>query len=162
MRSWGFTNCGAAALALLMSMGPLSCRDQAKHDHSAHEHSDRGAVGGDPAAPAAGTYADAVGEIRTRMTSLDAILKSGDYDSVHKDSVAIGRLCKSLPGLAAAPNSGVPKDRVKDVTDAAAELATVSREFHSAAHDEDAVRVKEHYAHMGRLVESLAEHSAGR
>jgi len=97
--------------------------------------------------------------VRSPLPSLDAIIKSGKYDDVHKDSEAIRQLCGSLGELAAAQNSSVPRDKVKDVVQIANELSAASRSFHSAAHDEDLAQVKEHYAHMGKLVESLAAYA---
>lgn len=150
---------GSTVLAALILSGPVSCTKAAKHDHSAHDRPGDSAMSDHSpatAAPAARNYADAIEQLRTRMTSLDAIVKSGEYDDVHKDSVAIGKLCGSLGAMAAAPNSSVPRDKVTEVTAAATELSAAARSFHSAAHDEDLPQVKAHYAHMSRLVHSLA------
>ena len=161
MKFWKLVIGGPTILAILVLSGGVSCTKQAKHDHSAHDHLDHAAAPDESAVPAAQNYADAVKQLRARMTSLDAILKSGEYDKVHKDSVAIGKLGKSIGSLAAAPNSPVPKDQVKEVTAAGTELFAASRSFHGAAHEEDLPQVKEHYAQMGELVESLAQHVSG-
>ena len=159
-------------LGMVVTLGGCKSKDQPDHNHAAkpdhavkQDHSGHAAASDDSGAtattaPAAENYADALAQIRTHMTSLDAILKSGDYDAVHKDSVAIGKLGKSLGALASEQGSPVPKDKVTDVTAAGTELAAASRSFHSAAHEPDLPKVKEHYAHMGKLVESLARYAA--
>lgn len=166
MKFWKPAVGGSAVLAALVLSGPASCTKAAKHDPAAHDHSGHSAMSDHSTSPAATTapaardYADAMEQLRARMTSLDVILKSGEYDDVHKDSVAIGRLGKSLGALAGAPNSPVPKDKVADVTAAGTELAAAARSFHSAAHESDLPKVREDYAHMGELVESLARYVA--
>ena len=161
MKSWKPVVSGLTALSVFVLAGTVSCAKQEKHDHSAHGPSEQSQSHDPSVAPAAQSYADAVRQIRGHMASLDAIIKSGDYDAVHNDCVAIGRLSKSLAELAGRPNSPVPKDKLQEVSGAAGELAVAQRSLHSAAHDDDVPKVKEHYAHMGRLVESLARHSAG-
>ena len=149
-----------SGVALLSLMVSLSCAKQTTPDHpdhaAMHDHSNHSAMPDGSATPAAQSYADAVKQIQSRMTSLDALVKAGKYDDVHKDSEAIRQLCGSLGDLAAAQNSPVPKDKVKEVTESAKELSAATRSFHGAAHDEDLPQVKEHYAHMGKLIESLA------
>ena len=145
---------------------PVSCAKQADHDHMQHDHTDHDAMShhhhdaasDESSAVMAHSYADAVKQMQARMTSLDAIMKSGKYDEVHNDSEAIRKLCNSIGDLAAAQNSPVPKDKVKEVTDTATELSAAARSFHGASHDEDLPQVKEHYAHMKRLVDSLAQY----
>ena len=158
------TSMVVAAVALTL---PVSCAKQADHDHMQHDRADHAAmsqhqhdaISDQSPAVMAQTYADAVKQMQARMTSLDAIMKSGKYDEVHTDSEAIRKLCSSIGELAAAQNTPVPKDKVKEVTDMAAELSAAARSFHSASHDEDLPQVKEHYAHMKRLVDSLAQYA---
>ena len=162
MNTWKSVAAVPAVLAALAFAGPLSCIREAKHDHQAHDHAGHPATSDASAAtPAAKTYADAIQQLRAHMTSLDAILKSGEYDAVHKDSVAIGKIGDSLGALASAPGSPVPQDKVKDVTTAGAEIKAASRTFHKAAHDDDLATVKGEYARMGRLIDSLAQLQAG-
>ena len=172
MKFWKPAVGGSTVLAALILAGPASCAKDAKddgaakHDHAAHGPSGHSATsdhsGAAPTtAPAARNYADAIKRFRARMASLDAILKSGDYDAVHKDSVAIGKLGDSLGALAAAPGSPVLRDQVEAVTAAGKELAAAARSFHSAAHDEDLATVKADYARMGKLIDSLARHVPG-
>lgn len=156
MTVWRLVVGGSTVLVVLMLMGPVSCTKAAKHDHSAHDHADHAPTADQSAAPAAQNYADAVKQLQARMASLDAILRSGEYDDVHKDSVAIRKLCDSIGALAAAPNSGVPKEKVTEVTAAAKELSAATHSFHGSAHDEDLPQVKQLYARMGKLIESLA------
>ena len=166
------------ALALIL-VGPISCaKDQAAatpteahpgHDHAAMQ--DHGAAGHEHSASthgssahaaeeavAANNYADAVKQIQSRMASLDAIIKSGDYDAVHKDCVAIGKLGESIGDLAAAQDSGVPKDKVESLRDAGKELATAQKSLHKAAHGDVLTTVKEQYVRMGKLLESFANY----
>ena len=150
---------GSTALAVLVLSGPLSCAGQPKHDHSAHEHADHSA------APVARDYADAIGQIQNHMTSLDVIIQSGKYDAVHKDCVAIEKLCDSVGsagGLAAAQGSPVPTDKVNGVSESAKQLAAVSRSLHKAAHADDPAQVKADFARMGELAGSLARYTRGR
>lgn len=166
------TQIATTVLGMVVTLGGCKSGDHSDHDHAAkHDHAVKQDHSGHAATsdhsgatattvPAAQNYADAIAQIRAHMTSLDTILKSGDYDAVHKDSVAIGTLGKSLGALATASNSPVPKGKVTDVTAAGTELAAASRSFHTAAHEPDLPKVKEHYAHMGQLVESLARYAA--
>ena len=89
---------GWVALAVLVLSGPLSCAGQAKHDHSVHDHADHSAAPDHSAGPVARDYADAIGQIQNHMTSLDAIMKAGKYDVVHKDCVATEKLSESIGG----------------------------------------------------------------
>lgn len=158
------TSMVVAVVALTL---PVSCAKQADHDHMQHDQPDHADMShhhheetsDQSSAVMAHSYADAVKQMQARMTSLDAMMKSGKYDEVHNDSEAIRKLCSSIGELAAAQNSPVPKDKVKEVTDIAAELSAASKSFHSASHDEDLPQVKEHYAHMKRLVDSLAQYA---
>ena len=158
------TSMVVAAVALTL---PVSCAKQADHDHMQHDHMDHDAMSqhhhdaasDESSAVMAHSYADAVKQMQARMTSLDAIMKSGKYDEVHNDAEAIRKLCGSIGELADAQNSPVPKDKVKEVTDLAAELSAAARSFHNASHDEDLPQVKQHYAHMKRLVDSLAAYA---
>jgi hypothetical protein len=164
---------GATALAVLILGGPLSCAKQAEHDHSAHDHAnhsahdhaDHSAASDNSAVPAAQNYADAIRQIQGHMTSLDAIIKSGKYDAVHNDCVAIGKLCDAIDGaggLAAAQDSPVPKDKVNGVAEAANQISAASRSLHKAAHADDLPQVKADYARMSNLVESLTRYTRGR
>ena len=155
----------AVSAAALVLVAAVSCnskprQDRTGHDHGSHDHSTGGAASGDAAAtaPATRDYADAVAQLRAQMASLDAILKSGDYDGVHKDSVAIGKIGQSIGALAAAKGSPVPKVKVTEVTAEGQELAAAARSFHHAAHEPDLPKVNEHYAHMRKLIDGLALH----
>ena len=150
---------GSLVMALMILAGPVSCSHEAKHNHKAHDHSRHSATSEESAAtPAPRRYADAIQQLRAHMMSLDAILKSGDHDAVHKDSVAIGKIGESLGALASAPDSPVPQSKVKDVTTTGAELKTASRIFHKAAHNDELATVNAEYARMGKLIDSLAQH----
>jgi hypothetical protein len=157
-----------STLAFILA-GSVSCAKDTKHDHAEHDHAaarDHSGGHGEASHHAAEApvtaqnFADAVKQLRGHMASLDVILKSGDYDGVHKDSVAIGKIGESVGSLASVQGSPVPHDRVKDVTAAGAELAAASRSFHKAAHNDDLATVKERYIRMGALIDSLARHVA--
>ena len=147
-----------SALALILA-GPVSCAKDAKHDHAAaRDHSGgHGSAShhGAEAPVAARNFAEAVRQLQTRMASLDTIIKSGDYDGVHDDCVAIGKLGESLGALAATEASGVSKGKVSDVSAAGQELSTAARGLHKAAHNDQPATVKGEYARMVKLVESL-------
>ena len=186
MNTWKSVAAVPAVVVALIFTGPIACSQDAKtdqrshdhaghavkhdrshdrsghaaqHDRKAHDHSGHSAASDESAeTPAPRTYADAIQQLRAHMKSLDAILKSGDHDAVHKDSVAIGKIGESLGALASAPESPVPQNKVKDVTTAGADLRTASRTFHKAAHNDDLATVKADYAHMNKLIDSLARH----
>ena len=159
---------GTTAFLMLILSGPLGCSGHTSHDHdhphdhdhdhASHSHPD------DSAAPVAGSYADAIQQMRTHMTSLDAIIKSGNYDAVHKDSVAISKLCDLIGGSGglAATNGSVPKDKLSEVSDSAKQLSEASRSLHHAAHAGDINQVRADYARMRELVDSLARYSQSR
>ena len=137
-------------------------RDHATHGHAGHAHSGHSSTSdqatGATTAPAAQNYPDAVKQLRAHMSSLDAIIKSGDYDGVHDDCVAAGKLGDAIGALAAAQGSPVPKEEVSEVTGAGKELSSAARSLHKAAHNDDLARVKADHAQMQKLVESLAGH----
>lgn len=144
---------GSILLAVALLALAVSCSKQATHDnHAAHDHADHAA------APAPSGYAGAIKQIRTHMTSLNGIIASGSYKAVHNDAEAIVDICESMEKLAADPNSGVPRDKVSLVGQQAKELATASDAMHGAAHAGEVAKLKEHFAHMGRVVESLAQY----
>src|SRR5437667_11410663 len=152
MNFWKGNIGGSMVVALVAVTLPVSCAKQADHDHMQHDHMDHDAMSHhrhdatteQSSTVMAHSYADAVKQMQARMTSLDAIIKSGKYDEVHKDSEAIRQLCGSLGELAASQNSPVPKDKVKDVIQIANELSAASRSFHSSAHDDDLPQIKAH------------------
>jgi hypothetical protein len=150
-------------LAILGLTLATSCAHDAEHHdadppahHHDHEHHPDESAGS--ATPAAHDYADAVKQIQAHMVSLDAIIKSGEYDSVHKDCVAIGKLCDSLRALAAAEGSRVPKDKLDEVAESAKQLSAASRDLHHAAHSDDVAKLKLNYEQMTRLVASLSNY----
>lgn len=116
-----------------------------------------------PAMTAQSGYGDAIKQIQARMASLDTTIKAGKHYAVHNDAEAIVELSGSLETLAAAPGSGVPRDKVPEVTDLARELAAASNDMHGAGHANDMPRFNQRYSDMIRLVESLAQYdrSAG-
>jgi hypothetical protein len=165
---------GTIIVTAMLLAGPVGCGGNAKRDrpgdghvthqhaagnHAAQGHAAHGQSGhsGDLAttAPAPRDYADAIAQLRAHMASLDSILKSGDYDAVHKDSVAICKIGESVGALAAAPGSHVPPEQVKAVTSDGAELSAKSRSFHKAAHSDDLATVRADFARMGQLIDSL-------
>src|SRR4051812_18417854 len=96
-------------LAAALLIGPVSCAHKASHDEHHTDHAATAAV------PASDTYADAIKQIRSRMASINSIIASGNYDTVHDDAEAIGQACGLLEKLAAAPGSGVPREKVPAV-----------------------------------------------
>jgi hypothetical protein len=139
---------------------PLSCAKQDTHEH--HDHSMMHDDSHHSAMPAAQSYGDAVRQMRALLASMDAKIKAGKYDDVHHDAEALRSLCNSLGELAAARNSPVPRDKVNEVTETAKELSAAGNSFHKAAHAEDLPQVKEHYAHMVKLVDSFARYDGGQ
>jgi len=174
-------------LCAIILAGPASCNTSPKHDHVAddpaaveqttrdhspqhhaageqpgHDHTVHPATSHKSAAaataPTAQNYTDAITQLQARMSSLDAILKSRDYDRVHDDCVAIGHLGESLGSLSAAQGSPVPKEKVAEVTSAGEQLSSAARSLHKAAHNDELAQVKADYARMSKLVESLGRH----
>ena len=110
------------------------------------------------AEPAPKTYADAVTTIQDRMKSIDTAIKAGKLKDVDPDAKVIITLTKSLGELALADGSGVPKDKVKEVSKSAKDLAEMTDMCHDAADEGKADETKQHYAHMVKLVESISQH----
>ena len=165
---------GPILLAALLLTVAASCKEQADHDHAGHDHTDHVAPTTSPGTPTSAaqhehdhshhaatpdslTYADAVKQIRSHMASLNSTIAAGKYKDVHNDAKAIIGLCESMEKLAAAPGSNVAADKVSAVSGWAKELSTATDAMHDAAHGDDVAGLKEHYAHMTKLVESLAQ-----
>lgn len=159
-------------VATVPVFGMVSCSKKATRDQAVHGHEGRGAEAhaanphahsghpshsapDEPAVVPAASYSDAVKRIQTHLASIDEIVKAGKYDDVHDDSEAIRKLCADVVKLAPTRDSGVPPERVQEVTAWANELSTASRSLHSAAHDDDVPRLREQYARMTRLLGSL-------
>jgi hypothetical protein len=154
-----------SGFTVLLLVVPLSCAKEAAHDHpdpaAPHHPGDHAAAHdhGSSSAPVPKSYAEAVRQMRLLLASLDATIKSGQYDNVHHDSQALRRICGSIKELATAQSSPVPKDKVNEVTELASQLSSATDDFHDAAHDGDLQRLKERYAQMVKLVDSLARYA---
>jgi hypothetical protein len=102
----------AAAAAALWATPVFAQHDQdGEHAQPGEKH----------AAPA--TYAEAVAEIDERLENIDGLIKGKKLDDVHKEAQVIVDVAKTLAALALKPDSGVPKEAVKDINRTAKELA---------------------------------------
>jgi PBP1b-binding outer membrane lipoprotein LpoB len=113
------------------------------------------------AAPAPKTYAEAVKQIQDRMKSIDTAIKAGKLNDIDPEAKVIITLSQSLGELALADKSGVAKDKVKEVNQAAKDLAEMTDKCHDAADEGKADETKGHYASMVKLVKIISDSYKG-
>jgi len=126
----------------------------AQHDHGGggqpgHEHG--------PAAKAPDSYKDAVKQIHDRLEEVGEAIEKGDMDAAHDEADAAGTIGKALGALALKADSGVPKDKVRDVNLAGREIAAQADALHEAVEKNDKAAVKAAYDAMNKALETLGE-----
>ncbi|MBN8644088.1 MAG: hypothetical protein J0L61_02475 [Planctomycetes bacterium] len=107
-------------------------------------HKDDGHAHGEVAK--AGSFADAAQRIAADVKALDTALASGSIASVSDKANAVATLAKTLGALALAKDSGVPREKVKDINLASKELAEAADNLHNIADAGDVAKTKAAFA----------------
>lgn len=132
---------------------PASVWSQHQHgDGPAHEH-------GKPVAfTMPTTYQGAVKEIKLRLHEIDHLMKTKMLAEVHGQADVIQKVAKQMGQLALKPDSGVPKESVKEINLTGKDLAAKFDAIDKAADSGDADGTKKVYDEMTALTEVLAKY----
>lgn len=106
------------------------------------------------------TYRQAVQEIQNRLAEIDKLIKGKHLDDVHAQADVIKQVGNKVGELAAKPDSGVPKDAVKDVNQAGRALAAKFDAIDKVADAGDAAGTQREYDEMVKLTATLAKYIA--
>ena len=90
----------------------------------------------------AGSLADAAQRIAADMKAMDSALASGSLAGVSDKANAVATLAKTLGALALAKESGVPREKVKEINLASKELAETADNLHNIADAGDLAKSK--------------------
>lgn len=120
------------------------------------EHGHDGQKGGASAVPA--SYAAAVQAIDVRLKNIDGLIASKKLDAVHAEAEVIRDVAKGLAQLALKPDSGVPKDAVKEVNLAAKALADKFEAIDEAGDSGNLEATKKVYQEMVALQATLKKY----
>lgn len=132
------------ASGLALSTAPSAL---AQHSHGAGGqpgHTDDGHAHGEVAK--AGSFADAAHRIAADVKAMDAALAGGSIAGVSDKANAVATLAKTLGALALAKDSGVPREKVKDINLASKELAEAADNLHNIADAGDVAKSKAAFA----------------
>jgi len=94
------------------------------------------------------TFAEAVASVRGMMVKIEEALKAGKLAAIHKHCEVVSGVGKNLSKLALAENSGVLREKVKDVNLASKDLVAASDALHEVSDKGDAARSKAEFEKM--------------
>lgn len=106
------------------------------------------------------TYREAVQEIQGRLAAIDKLIKAKHLDDVHAEADVIKQVGNQIGQLAAKPDSGVPKDAVKEVNQAGRALAAKFDAIDKVADAGDAAGTQREYDDMIKLTSTLQKYVA--
>lgn len=125
-------------------------------------HKDDGHAHGEVAK--AGSFADAAQRIAADVKAMDSALAAGSIAGVSDKANAVATLAKTLGALALAKDSGVPREKVKDINLASKELAEAADNLHNIADSGNVAKskaafspVKEAAAKVAGLAPAMAD-----
>ncbi len=104
------------------------------------------------------TYKDAVKEIDYRLHAIDELMQSKHLDQVHAQADVIQKIGKVIGQLALKPDSGVPKDAVKEVNLAAKDIAAKFDAIDKAGDAGDLAGTRKVYDEMVQIAETLRKY----
>jgi YHS domain-containing protein len=94
----------------------------------------------------AGSFADAAQRIAADVKAMDAALAGGSIAGVSDKANAVATLAKTLGALVLAKDSGVPREKVKEINLASKELAEAADNLHNIADAGDSAKSKAAFA----------------
>lgn len=101
------------------------------------------------------TLAEAVSRIREELAEIQKLLAAKSVLAAHEPADAIVSLAGSIGRLALKPDSGVPRQKVRDANLAGKDLAKVAEQFHLAADKNDAAACEKLLPRLTELVNAL-------
>ncbi|MBK9126249.1 MAG: hypothetical protein IPM13_00395 [Phycisphaerales bacterium] len=117
-------------------------------------HKDEGHAHGEVAK--AGSFADAAQRIAADVKAMDSALAAGSIAGVSDKANAVATLAKTLGALALAKDSGVPREKVKDINLASKELAEAADNLHNIADAGDVAKSKAAFAPVKAAASKVA------
>ncbi|TWT44486.1 hypothetical protein RAS1_09010 [Phycisphaerae bacterium RAS1] len=143
---------GIALVAALTATVPTAL---AQHEHGKEQEH------GKPAKFTMPTrYSQAVQEIQSRLAAIEQLIKAKHLDDVHAEADVIKQIGNKVGELAAKPDSGVPKDAVKEVNQAGRSLAGKFDAIDKAGDAGDAAGTRKVYDEMVVLTATLQKYVA--
>ncbi len=119
------------------SHGGGGAGDQPGHKDDGHSHGE---------VAKAGSFADAAQRIAADVKAMDSALAGGSVAGVSDKANAVATLAKTLGALALAKDSGVPREKVKEINTAGKELAEAADNLHNIADSGDVAKSKAAFA----------------
>lgn len=105
------------------------------------------------------TYKAAAQEIEHRLHEIDELIKAKDLDQVHAQADIIKQVGSAIGQLALKPDSGVPKEAVKDVNVAGKALAAKFDDIDKAGDSGDVAGTQRVYEEMVKLTATLQKYA---
>lgn len=106
------------------------------------------------------SYPRAVKEIEHRLANIAGLIQSKKLDQVHAEAEVIKRVGEQVGQLALKPDSGVPKDSVKEVNQAGKALAAKFDAIDKAGDSGDLAGTQREYDEMLRLAATLQKYTS--
>ncbi len=105
----------------------------------------------------AGSFADAAQRIAADVKAMDAALAGSSIAGVSDKANAVATLAKTLGALALAKESGVPREKVKDINLASKELVEAADNLHNIADGGDVAKSKAAFAPVKAAAAKVAD-----
>ena len=121
--------------------------DQPGHKDDGHSHGE---------VTKAGSFGDAAKRISADVKAMDTALAGGSIAGVSDKANAVATLAKTLGALALAKDSGVPREKVKDINLAGKELAEAADNLHNIADAGDLTKSKSAFATVKTAADKIA------
>jgi len=148
----GMTLVASIAAAALWAMPALAQHDH-DSDHSEHAH------GEGAAHEAPDSFAAGIAEIDERLENIQSLITAKKLDDVHAEAQVIADVANTLGALALKPDSGVPKEAVKEINKTAKELAGKFDAIDKAGDSGDEAGTKKVLAEMTALQATLKKYA---
>lgn len=145
------------SLCLAMLLGLSVPVALAQHEHG-HGDEKKAEHGKHVPYVAPTTYREAVEQIRMRLHEIDELITSKKLDEVHGQAEVIQSIGNMVGQLALKPDSGVPREAVKDVNKAGRALAAKFDAIDKAGDAGDAAGTRKVYHEMKGLFAVLEKH----
>lgn len=137
------------ALVALVATVALSSESSAQGEHS---------HGGQKSGELPASYAAAVQAIDARLKNIERLIDTKKLDAVHAEAEVVRDVAKGLAQLALKPDSGVPKEAVKEINVAAKALADKFEPIDAAGDSGNLEGTKKIYQEMVALQATLKKH----
>lgn len=137
---------------LVGALGPVAWAQEHGDQHDDHH--------GKPAEFRMPTnYSGAVKEVERRLANIDKLIKAKQLDKIHAEADVIKQVGNVVGQLAAKPDSGVPKEAVKEVNQAGRALAGKFEAIDRAGDSGDLAGTQHEYDELVKLTVTLQKYT---